>query len=640
MILQQIWRLSDNTLVWDVEQAPPHRDSYEMSGLGCDTIVEYGTQENGQLYLRWFCYLPTLRTIPNDTHATLEIQAGQDQLPRHCLGGKEQPEFPVRFSLDGTLRVESRTPGGLQIMRQFFPTGSDTGALMLVTLRSDQDQEIKVEQPGQLVLEHRLGTKGVYVATVQHTAPESICLQAGESYTYTVFLSARIGAYALPIPDGKQQLAQRYQRISQLCDNSLAVSTGIDCLDAMARFARLRAGESIFETLSGKFHSPGGRRYYAAVWCNDQVEYAGPHFAMTGDQVAIEASLHAYRAYVPFMTDRYAPIPSSIIAEGFDIWNGAGDRGDAAMYLYGASAFCLYLGDRAVARELYEPICWCAEYCRRQLTPEGVVRSDTDELERRIPTDGYANLSTSCLAYGGLRLASKLAASLDDPERAREFDRRADALALAIEQYFGADLHGYETYRYSKGYDTLRSWICLPLCMGLMDRAEGTMDAIWSPYLWTEEGSLSCEVSQDCRDNTIWDRSTLYGFKAAFLACRGRQAMAPLLRYCRKRLLCDRVPYAVEAYPEGDKRHLSGESALFMRVLTEGMLAIQPESLTSFSFVPQLPEGLPYIRLEHLYLCGCRWDILVTKEKFEVMRGGETVLSGPSDGQRIVLHAQ
>ena len=101
------------------------------------------------------------------------------------------------------------------------------------------------------------------------------------------------------------------------------------------------------------------------------------------------------------MSDLYERIPSSIIAEGLDIWEGAGDRGDAAMYLYGASLFCLYLGDKEVAAELYGAIKWCAEYCERKKSPEGVIISDSDELEGRFPTDGYANLSTSSLCYGG-----------------------------------------------------------------------------------------------------------------------------------------------------------------------------------------------------------------------------------------------
>ena len=127
--------------------------------------------------------------------------------------------------------------------------------------------------------------------------------------------------------------------------------------------------------------------YYAATWCNDEIEYAGPWLAFTGDPLGMEASLNAYRQYIPFMGPDYRHIPSSIIAEGVDFWEGAGDRGDAAMYLYGASQFALFGGDPSVSRILWPAIRWCAEYCRRQLNADGVVASDADELEGRFPAD-------------------------------------------------------------------------------------------------------------------------------------------------------------------------------------------------------------------------------------------------------------
>ena len=104
------------------------------------------------------------------------------------------------------------------------------------------------------------------------------------------------------------------------------------------------------------------------------------------------------------MNAEYRPIPSSIIAEGDDIWNGAGDRGDAAMIAYGAARYALARGERNEAEELWPLVEWCLEYCRRKLTPEGVVASDTDELEGRFPA-GKANLCTSTLYYDALRSA-------------------------------------------------------------------------------------------------------------------------------------------------------------------------------------------------------------------------------------------
>ena len=636
MLSKQLWRVSGNSLVWQPEAA--HSDDIEMSGLYVDVIVDYGVDEAGALRLQRHAYFPTLRTIPNDTHATYSVTLPQEAAPRLLCDGSPVTEYPQTFTLDGLLTVCSRTNAGVQVTRCLFPASAARCALEQVTVTASQTVTLSVSLPAETVVDRRFGTKGVYVAKLRHTAPPSFTLQAGESLTYTVALSADPANSPALLPDAETERESRLRRIAALCDRSLVLDTGIPELDVMIRFAKLRAGESIFETLSGKFHSPGGRAYYAAIWCNDQIEYAGPHFAMTGDPVAIEASLNAYRAYIPFMSDDYHPLPCSIIAEGLDIWNGADDRGDAAMYLYGASLFCLYLGDRAVAEELYPAIRWCAEYCDRRRLPEGVIGSDTDELEGRFPTDRIANLSTSALCYGGLLTAAQLAESLGNPATAALYRQRAAALEQAIETYFGANLHGFDTYRYSRGIETLRAWICLPLCVGITTRLQGTMDAMLSPYLWTEEGMLTCELSEENRNDTIWDRSTLYGFKCAFMNGQGDRVIQPLLRYCRKRLLCDRVPYAVEAYPEGGKRHLSGESALLVRVITEGLLGIRPVGLNAFSFVPQLPAGLPHIRLSCLYMAGHCWDICVESEGWTVTVDGKTVATGKTDGDRVTVY--
>jgi hypothetical protein len=198
-------------------------------------------------------------------------------------------------------------------------------------------------------------------------------------------------------------------------------------------------------------------------------------------------------------------------------------------------------------------------------------------------------------------------------------------------------MHGYHTYRYSKGIDTLRSWICLPLCMGIDQRSEGTLDAMLSPYLWTEQGMLTCERSEENTSETIWDRSTLYGMKAAFLSSGREKMTEPLLRYCHKRLLCDRVPYAVEAYPEGGKRHLSGESALFVRVVTEGMFGIRPEGLTAFSFVPYLPRELPHLYLHAVKICGGCYDIYIERDRWQIAEHKTVIAEGETNGKRTLI---
>ena len=56
----------------------------------------------------------------------------------------------------------------------------------------------------------------------------------------------------------------------------------------------------------------------------------------------------------------------------------------------------------------------------------------------------------------------------------------------AIESHFGYEIEGFPSYRYYEGNDILRSWICMPLTVGIYTRAKGTIDALFSPRLWTD----------------------------------------------------------------------------------------------------------------------------------------------------------
>lgn len=91
--------------------------------------------------------------------------------------------------------------------------------------------------------------------------------------------------------------------------------------------------------------------------------------------------MNSFKHFARFMNNEWKPIPSSIVAEGLDIWNGVGDRGDAAMIAYGASRYLLARASREEAEQLWPLVTWCLEYCNHKLNKEGVVASDTDELE-------------------------------------------------------------------------------------------------------------------------------------------------------------------------------------------------------------------------------------------------------------------
>ena len=67
---EQIWKIDGDRLIWQVGKGQVHTDDIEISGFYADEIISYGVKEDGSLHLAQSFYFPTLRTIPNDTHAT------------------------------------------------------------------------------------------------------------------------------------------------------------------------------------------------------------------------------------------------------------------------------------------------------------------------------------------------------------------------------------------------------------------------------------------------------------------------------------------------------------------------------------------------------------------------------------------
>jgi hypothetical protein len=251
---------------------------------------------------------------------------------------------------------------------------------------------------------------------------------------------------------------------------------------------------------------------------------------------------------------------------------------------------------------------WCLEYLKRKVDQNGVVASNSDELEGRFPS-GKANLHTSVLYYDALHSAALLGRELNVPkEQTTRYEQEAKDMRQHIEQFFGANVEGFKTYRYYEGNDTLRAWICSPLTVGLYERKEGTIAALFSPRLWTEDGLASLAGNA-----TFWDRSTLYALRGVLAAGETEKAMNFLRYYSQRRLLGEHVPYAVEAYPEGNQRHLSAESGLYCRIYTEGLFGMRPAGFNSFECSPRLPNGWNQMALRNIHSFGNVFDIVVNR---------------------------
>ncbi len=603
----------------------PHGDHIEQGGRRAGQVVWYAIAADRTLDLRRRVVWPGLRVPPNNTHSSLMVRFDDpgSGLRIRIDGAPLPPLVADAVEIDGELAVSGRA-GSLAVRRATAPDPEDPVVVEVWTLVNDGPLPVRIEVEPQTHLQEVRGPYGINQIRVGHDAPPRTVLAPGGALTITRRFTAQLLTTALPAP--RDSLGAR-RAVVAATDARLVLETPEADLDRAFCFAKRRVAEAIVDTRGGPMLAPGGMSYYAATWCNDNAEYAGPFFPFLGDAHAIAASLNTYRHYRPFMGASYCRIPSSIIAEGTAIWEGAGDRGDAAMYAYGCARFCLALGDRAVAEELWPAIAWCLEYCRRKLTADGVPASDCDELERRLPA-GDANLSTASLHYGGLTAAADLARALGRADEAAACAAAAADLHRAIVRHFAAEIDGFATWRYFAGCTVLRSWICLPLCMGIPERRDGTIAALLSPRLWTADG-----LATQAGERTFWDRSTLYGLQGIIQAGAVETALPRLLAYARRRLRGEHVPYPVEAWPEGDQRHLSAEGALFCRIATEGLFGILPTGLDRFRCTPALPAGWNAMALRRVHAFGRVWDL-------EVRRAGagtEVVLG--VDGAAPVVHA-
>lgn len=615
------WKIAgDGRLVWNISDSTlPHSDFIESSGAKISVILDYGVNESGRLSLRRKCVWPMLRMVPNNTHASLIREYGLDinELVNindvHGSDGRTLKDDTVdSVRLGGVVEIFSHAGDKLRIYRQLFPSTDKPVWNEIYTLTNISYKNIKIDIP-KIYIENLTnpadGTDGGYRTLIASSGHGYYVLAPGESVTFNLTVqSLRDGEEPLETDSG-EELEKRLGFIMQINEN-LVLNTPDTILNTMFSFAKIRAAESIFETAGGPMHGPGGGDYYAAIWANDQAEYINPFFPFLGYGLGNESAVNSFRHFARFMNDGYDPLPSSVIAEGKDVWAGAGDRGDAAMIAYGAARFALAYGDRSVAEELWPLIEWTLEYNRRHLNEAGVVMSDSDELEGRFPS-GDANLCTSSLYYDALLSASYLADGMELPSSVgTEYRRQASDLKKEISDYFEADVEGYSTYRYYDGNDILRSWICIPLTVGIYDRTKGTVDALFSDRLWTEDG-----LATQAGDVTFWDRSTLYALRGIMAAGETERAMDYIKKYSERRLLGDHVPYAVEAYPEGGQRQLSAESGLYCRIFTEGLFGIRPKGLDSFSITPRMPDGWSEMELRRIRAFGKDFDVEVKRHK-------------------------
>jgi len=615
----------DGGIEWKIDSRLPHNDHIEMSGEKVSLWMQYGVDTSGRSnYVRTIVF-PTYRLLPASTTAHMMYDVKDGDLPRILINNRllkagvinaavatDQPEKVITIRHKGIMEVRSEIGRDRAILlkRYFFPSVYKPMAIEKLVFINISKQPVKVEmeflrkETSPAASRMKEGPHKFIIATINDGEKT---IAPGDSIQFAITYQAVRADEPFIVADVNKEEAARKDRIASIL-SLLQLETPDATLNTMFAFAKIRGTESIYNTKAGLMHGPGGLRYYAAIWANDQAEYINPFFAFLGDETGNKSAMNAFRLFARYMNPDYKPIPSSIIDQGDGEWHGAKDRGDMAMIAYGAGRFALAYGKKDSAIVLWPLIEWCLEYLKRKINEDGVVFSNSDELENRFPA-GNANLNTSSLYYDALISSVQLGKLLSKPaEQLKNYEKEAKQLRGNIEKYFGATVEDFATYRYYKGNDTLRAWITTPLTVDMFERKEGTIAALFSPRLWTEDGLASLAGNK-----TFWDRSTLYGLRGVFAAGETEKALTFLRYYSRRRLLGEHVPYAVEAYPEGNQRHLSAESGLYCRIYTEGMFGMRPTSFNSFNCTPRLPKEWDQMALRNIHCFGNVFDLEVAR---------------------------
>ena len=528
---------------------------------------------------------------------------------------------PSSATFDGMLTFTYHENKGIVVSRTIYP--SNTNALVLEEwqVRNSSDKTVKMSVSTARQVKYT-DEEIVVIMTCAGIAP--VAVAPGDKLFFTVSIQGRVINDTDMVADIALEHQMRASMAQLAWKGPGRLETPDQDLDLAFAIQKFHILECPVETWKGIITHNGSLRYSPGIWANDPVEYSSPVFPFFGDKQLNDASLNMYRIWMEYCRENgINPFPGSF--EGPSLKLTQQQRGDDAMVLYGLSKFLLFLGDLKAAEEMWPLIEFSAQSVNAHLTTDGIIASETDEMEGRYPT-GDANLSTSSLAYSGYRQAAHLAHDLGKRSFELEFDNRADALRKAIEIYFGAEIEGFRTYRYFKENTTLRGWILLPIAMGINDRQEGTVAALLSEKLWP--GRLNgADILAESNVPTEWARETYYALRVLFKAGHTEEALEMTQRAVKAQVFGEQGPY-----PDEDAIDMLCPGSLYPRVFTEGMFGIVPTGLKSFKCTPWLPREWPKMAMRDLHAFGMKWDLIVErtgdKQKITVSSGGKIIFTG------------
>ena len=191
------------SIVWYADKDETHKDDIEMAGRLVSEIVSYGC-ESGVLSLCHHPVFPTLRTRPNNTHASFQTDIPERLIPRPD-GAAERL---VRVRIDGVLTIDTVSDWA-EIEHICFPADAVCASFELVTIRNTSDTARTLSSSARTgEAAHTLGPMGIDIIWTESDFTETT-LAPGESYTYYIAFRGGIANEPVAAVDPAAELARR-----------------------------------------------------------------------------------------------------------------------------------------------------------------------------------------------------------------------------------------------------------------------------------------------------------------------------------------------------------------------------------------------------------------------------------------------
>ncbi|MDR2684810.1 MAG: hypothetical protein LBB53_05465, partial [Prevotellaceae bacterium] len=192
---QNRWSIDrDGSISWISNNNLPHFDHIEMSGLKVSTVLRYGIDANGAFQLNRSMTWPMLRTIPNNTHASLNRRIVWYVIDMVLVNKEPLANEKVKeIRLDGVMTVKSVFDSkSLELVRELFPSVSNPAFCEKYTIKNTGQSSVYVEIPSSvsvIATDEKKGVYGSYRLVSTISGQSSVSLKQGEELSFSLVIA-------------------------------------------------------------------------------------------------------------------------------------------------------------------------------------------------------------------------------------------------------------------------------------------------------------------------------------------------------------------------------------------------------------------------------------------------------------------